>query len=125
MNENKSTFTVVETPATKVSVTIFRQQLWRNFVETWAEIAWEDCRGVDLLQETADILCGRESLQVVKDKIRKLFRDGSTVLLMGDAMLKLDVVQNDNLLREIIVVDKAGHGETVEMIVIHHEDINF
>lgn len=123
MKKDALKFEVLETIATKVTITISRRQLWRNFVETWSEIAWDDYRGVEILKETADVLCCKDSLQQIRDKVCGLFRDGSTFLMMGDAMMKLDVVGNDKLLREIIVTDKVG--DKVEMIVIRHEDINF
>lgn len=130
MNENKSTFTSVETLATKVTVTISRRQMWKNFVECWSEIAWDDYRGVDMLKEVADVLCCDDTLELVAKDLRKLFREGTTCMLVGDAMSKLDVADNDNLLREIVVTDNnvqnANGGETVsEFVVIRHEDINF
>lgn len=130
MNENNPKFTVVKTPATKVTVTISRRQLWKNFVESWSDIAWEDYRGVDMFREVADVLCSEESLQTLGVNLRKLFRNGTTFMLMNDAMRELDVVGNDNLLREIIVTDNVvqnvGGGETaIEFIIVRHEDINF
>lgn len=126
MNENKSTFIVVETPATKVTVTISRQQLWENFVESWSEIAWDNYIGTSLLNEVAEILCNRESLQISENrrKIKKLFRDGNTAFMMGDAMEKFDMERSCNMLREIIVTDTVN-DLVHESIIISHADINF
>lgn len=129
MNENKPTFTVVETPATKVTVTISRRQLWNNFVECWRDIAWDDYNGLGYLKEVADILCADKTLEQIAKDLRELFRNGGTVMLMGEAMSKLDIANNDHLLREIIVTDNNGQnggGETLsEFVVIRHEDIVF
>lgn len=124
---NKPTFTVIETPATKVTVTISRRQLWQNFVESWSEIAWNGYTGTALLNEVAEVLCNKESLQISENrkKIQKLFRNGNTAFMMGDAMEKFDMEGScDDMLREIIVTDTVNDS-VHELIVISHADINF
>lgn len=115
MDNNK--FTVTHNAAVKVTVTITRRQLWVNFVESWRDIAWDDYAGVDSLKEVADVLLTGEPLEA--GQLRKLFRDGWTFMLMGNAMEFLDVRNDVPRLLEVVVTDE---GPT---IVVPHEDINY
>lgn len=115
MDKNK--FTVTHNAAVKVTVTITRRQLWLNFVDSWRDIAWDDYDGVDSLKEVADVLLTGEPLEA--GPLRKLFRDGWTFMLMGDAMEFLDVRNDVPRLREVVVIDEERN------IVVHHEDINY
>lgn len=118
MDKNK--FTVTHNAAVKVTVTITRRQLWVNFVESWRDIAWDDYAGVNnlaSLKEVADVLLTGNPLN--PDKLRKLFRDGWTFMLMGDAMEFLDVRNDVPRLREVVVTDEGPN------IVVPHEDINY
>lgn len=123
MKKDALKFEVLETVATKVTITISRRQLWRNFVEAWTEIAWDNYTDVDLLKETAEVLCCHESLTRIQSRLRNLFKNGSTILLLGDAMKKLDTADNSKLLRHIIVTDDIDGR--IEAIFIPHEDIKF
>ena len=109
-------YTVNTTDAKKVSVTITRRQLWDNYVDVWRDIAWDGELLLDSLKTVHLVLCCEGELNFIA--VRKLFRDGDTVLLMGDAMQFLD--NGVDILREIIVVDDVGKNVT-----IRHEDINF
>lgn len=112
-------YTVNTTEAKKVSVTITREQLWYNYVDCWRDIAWDTnaiAIGVDSLKTVHGVLVTGGDLDFVK--LRKLFRDGETVMLMNDAMQFLD--NGSDILREIIVVDAGGKSVT-----IRHADIRF
>jgi hypothetical protein len=123
---NINNYNVTEQPATKIVVTISRKQLWENFVNIWSDMAWDDYSGIDLLKEVADVLLSEKGLSVIGDDVCQLFKDGNTIILMGSAMDKLDVPNNGNLLREIVVQDVDSiTGEVSDSFVIHHEFINF
>jgi hypothetical protein len=117
MNKN---YTAVESPATKVTITISRQTLWNNYISVWSELAWDN-RDVSLA-DLRDVMC-----VLVKDvplsspsqmlALRDLFRKGHSVALLGDAMTEID---KDDVLQEIHVTD----GPSCVMI-IRHEDINY
>lgn len=110
-------YNVISSDAKKVSVTITLEQLWYNYVNCWRDIAWDgDAIGVDSLKKVQSVLLTEGDLDFVK--LRKLFRDGDTVLLMNDAMQFLD--NGSDILREIIVVDAGGKNVT-----IRHADILF
>lgn len=110
-------YTVNTTEAKKVSVTITSEQLWYNYVDCWRDIVWDtDAIDVDSLKTVHSVLVTGGNLDFVK--LRKLFRDGETAMLMNDAMQFLD--NGADILREIIVVDCNGKNVT-----IRHEDINF
>jgi hypothetical protein len=113
-------YTVATTDAKKVSVTITRRQLWDNYVDTWRDIAWDGEPMIDHLKNVHSVLVTTSELNFVD--LRKLFRSGDTVMLMGDAMQFLD--NGVDILREIIVVDDGVSG-TPKTIRIRHEDINF
>lgn len=103
----------------KVSVTISLKALWENFVISWGEFAWDNSRNDNILEEVADVLLSGDKLDIIK--LRKIFRDGYTYMLMGDAMDVLDHPV-DEVFREIIVVDVENDNKTYKL---HHEDINF
>ena len=119
-------FIVSNHPATKVTVTISRRQLWNNFVESWRDIAWDNYEGVDVLKEVADVLLNGEPIKKNWQAVRKLFRDGYTVMLLGDAMTHLDVPnQSDNILRKVVITDTDDNGAVAGELWVFHEDINF
>ena len=109
-------YTVATTDAKKVSVTITRRQLWDNYVDCWRDIAWEGEPMIDSLKTVYSVLVTDYELNF--NDLRKLFRSGDTVMLMGDAMQFLD--NGVDILREIIVVDDGGKNVT-----IRHEHISF
>ena len=113
-------YTVATTDAKKVSVTITRRQLWDNYVDCWRDIAWDGEPMIDHLKNVHSVLVTDYELN--RNDLRKLFRSGDTVMLMGDAMQFLDngVDNGVDILREIIVVDDVGKNVT-----IRHEDISF
>jgi hypothetical protein len=113
-------YTVTTTDAKKVSVTITRRQLWDNYVDCWRDIAWDGEPMIDHLKKVHSVLVTASELNFVD--LRKLFRSGDTVMLMGDAMQFLDngVDNGVDILREIIVVDY-----THKNVTIRHEDISF
>jgi len=113
-------YTVATTDAKKVTVTITRRQLWDNYVDVWRGIAWDGEPMIGSLKTVHSVLCCEGELNFIA--VRKLFRDGDTMMLMGDAMRFLDI--GHDALREIIVVDDGVSG-TPKTIRIRHEDISF
>jgi len=109
-------YTVATTAAKKVTVTITRKQLWDNYVDCWRDIAYDGDPMIDSLKTVHSVLVTDYELNFVD--LRKLFRSGDTVMLMGDAMQFLD--NGVDILREIIVVDDGGKNVT-----IRHEYITF
>jgi hypothetical protein len=116
---NVKNFSVVTEDATKITVTITRRQLWTNYIKSWGDIAWDDISSYrfDCLKEVMDVLLSGEDIDI--QKLRKLFRDGQTVLLMNDAMEHIDVPNRHNVLSEIVVIDDD------KKYVVRHSDINF
>ena len=110
-------YTVTNSEAKKITITITRRQLWDNYADSWKEIVWDDgCVSLDGLKRVSSVLCVEGDLNSLA--VRKLFREGETILFMGDAM---DILDNGaDILREIIVVDCNGKNVT-----IRHEDISF
>lgn len=111
-------YNVIKTPTEKVTVVITRHQLWLNFIAGWADMAWDNYRGISPVKEVADVLLTGEPLTNNPFPLRKLFKDGWTCLLMCDAMSELDNGK-DNLI-EIIVTDGDDKPVTV-----FHDDIQF
>ena len=109
-------YNVLSSDAKKVSVTITRRQLWDNYVDCWRDFAWDGEPMIDYLKKVHSVLCCEGELNGVE--LRKLFRNGDTVMLMGDAMQFLD--NGSDILREIIVVDDSGKNVTIS-----HADIIF
>lgn len=103
------------TAVTKVSVTITRRELWDNFVLCWKDLAWDNFDNVEWINRVAIVLTGNNKIHTTD--LRKLFRDGDTCMLMGEAMNHLDT--GSEILREIVVDDNG------EKHVIRHQDINF
>lgn len=123
MTMNKNKFSMKSDMTRKVTITISRKQLWYNFMESWTDMAWDDYHGVDSLTEVAKVLLNGEILTMSGMNLKKLFRDGYTCLLMGDAMKEIDV---NDILREIIVQDINDFtGKLDDSVVIHHNDIVF
>ena len=109
-------YTVNTTEAKKVTVSITRKQLWDNYVDCWRDIAWDGEPMIDYLKKVHSVLCCEGELNGVE--LRKLFRNGDTVMFMVDAMQFLD--NGSDILREIIVVDDNGKNVTIP-----HADISF
>ena len=113
-------YTITTGPAIKNTITITRRQLWNNYVDVWSDIAKGD---PDFLDDA-----NLEQFQCIKRvltqpdmsilNIGKLFRDGHTSFLMGDAMKHIDT-GDDNTFAEIRVVE----GDKV--VVVHEGDISY
>ena len=113
-------YTITTGPAIKNTITITRYQLWRNYVDGWSNIAKDDPSFLDeanlkQFQHISRVLT-QPDMSILN--IGKLFRDGHTFLLMGDAMEHIDT-GNDNVFVEIRVVD----GDKV--VVVHESDISY
>ena len=113
-------YSVETTPASKITITIARKQLWRNFLASWGDLVLDDSeliKDMELLRSAAEILCSGE----LDLRIRKLFKRGDTFLLMNEAMKYIDLPepQKSNTLIEIVVTD----GDKKE--VIEHQYINY
>ena len=110
-------YAAVTEMATKITIIITRRQLWSNYLESWTDVAWDGYNGIDSLKQVADALVKNPELDIVA--LRRLFRNGETFMLMGDAMSLLDVPRGTNLLREIVVTDND------KQYVVCHSDIVF
>jgi hypothetical protein len=115
-------YEVATTPAVKNTITVTRRELWKNYLRSWADIVMDSPELLNNLthfQKVAKILCDGE----LDYKIRQLFRQGETVLLMGDAMEYIDMeyidTDNHNTLVEIVVTD----GE--KSVVVNHNNISY
>lgn len=118
-------YTVVESQVSKITVTITRYQMWKNFVDAWADVAWDEYTGIGGIKQVAEVLLNGESISKITFNVQQLFKDGWTCLLMGDAMNVLDVADKD-ILREIVVVDTNSiTGEIEDKCVITHGNIVF
>ena len=110
-------YNITTTDVKKVTVSITRKQLWDNYVDSWKDCAWNEIAiGIDTLQDIRSVLCTDDELDLLA--VRKMFRSGDTMMLMGDAM---EVIDCRDILREVIVIDDVHNT----VIHIHHEDINF
>jgi hypothetical protein len=112
-------YQIATSPAVKHTITITRRQLWKNFVENWADMAADSpcaefLNDLSEFQNVAKILCDNE----FDYRIRQPFRRGHTFLLMGDAIKYIDT-GDDNTIVEIIVTD----GEKSETVYMN--DINY
>ena len=116
-------YTVTETPAVKVTVTISRHQLWKNFIDCWADAMWDSYNGVDTIKEVADVLLSGTEVHNISINLSKLFRDGYTCMLLGDAMCKFDC--GKSILMEVVVCDVGSDGSIMDKCIIKHENINF
>lgn len=104
------TFTSVETTIRKVSVTITRYWLWKNYVENWGTDVWRHNERLPAINAVSSVLTGNGRLTV--EKLNQLFSPGVlTRMLMGDAMSVLDT--GEEIHREILVVDNDGTIITV------------
>ena len=113
---NYKNYTVTTTPAIKNTITISRKQLWENYVDSWKNMAWDEFvifKDFVILKEVGEVLCEGE----LDYRIRKLFRDGHTFMLMGDAMQFID--DGEDTFPEIVVVD----GEN--KVVVDVRDIQY
>lgn len=118
-------YSVNVTLVDKVSVTISRLQLWKNYVSSWSEVAWAEYGGTTEFQRVADVLLSGEliSINYTQESIRRLFREGYTCLLLADAMEVLDT--DREILREIIITDTDENDAGNLTMTVKHEDINF
>lgn len=116
---------VVTTPTQKVSVRITLREMWRNYMEFQTDVGWDNNgyfdEKLDEFGYESRILCNFGNINYDEDvkKLRKMFKEGYTVVLLGEYMEFLD---KPNILREVIVVDAAHDNDE---IIISHEDINF
>ena len=127
MNHYKGGTVVTVENVRKVIVRISRKQLWMNFIENWSNCAWDDFGNPSYegLKEVGNALLNGDKLSSSQTAsgIRKLFKDGDTVLLLGDAMVDLE--QKD-ILREVIVQDiNDVTGDIIDEIKIEHNHIIF
>jgi hypothetical protein len=122
---NKFTTTTQRTE--KVTVTINRFQLWKNFLNHWGDLQWGEFTGTDQLKKVARVLSNGESLSDSDTamNIRRLFFEGFTAMLLGPQAM--DSFDKENILREIVVQDEdAGpEGPVITSIIVLHEDITF
>ena len=111
-------YSVDTVPCKKVVITITRRNLWHNFATSWVDLVWEDESHKSLIDDVIKVLvpkCDGDKLNIIS--LRRLFREGLTYQLMGDAMDHLD--DDEEKLREIVVVD----GD--DKYIVRHEDISY
>jgi hypothetical protein len=115
MNVHKN-YNVVSASAVKHTITITRYELWKNFFSSWSDIVMDSPTENDLthFQCVAKILCVGE----LDHNICKLFRQGDTCMLMGDAMQYIDT-GDKNTLVEIVVTD----GD--KSVIVYMSDITY
>lgn len=119
MNQTNYTVTSTEVPFHTIEVT--RSFLWENYMRCWSELASELEPGsdfnssVDHLKTVHSALCDEK---MDAQLIRRLFRIGDTVMLMGDVMKFIDT--GKPVLVEIVVVDGPDCR-----VVIRHNGINY
>ena len=107
---------VETTPCKKVTITITRKQMWNNFVDSWKDCVWDTPTDNFSLNEVNRVLLTNSTNYNVMS-VRRLFRMGLTMMLMGNAMDHID--SGESNLIEIIVVD--GDNK----IIVRHEDISY
>lgn len=114
MNEN---FTVAKTQVPKVSITISREQLWKNYGRFWVETVYDGTSKVADINPMILVLLGKSPLN--QSTLRDLFRQNYTCALMGDAAMR---EFEGEVIREIVVLDP---GCSPDRVVIPHSCINF
>lgn len=89
------------TPGRLVEINITTEQLWRNFITSWQDVAWDlrhtaegndDDYLIDTVTQVTKTLC---TTTPNIENIRKLFTDGLTCMLLGDAMNVIDPLPQD------------------------------
>jgi hypothetical protein len=117
MNVNRN-YNVVSVPAVKNTITITRCELWKNYLSSWSDMVMDNptdyLRYLTHFQCVAKVLCEGE----LDYRIRKLFGQGDTFILMGDAMQYIDT-GDKNTLVEIVVTD----GD--KSVIVYMNDINY
>jgi len=111
-------YELATTPAFKNTIVVTRRELWKNYLRSWADVVMDSPELLNNLthfQSVAKILCDGE----LDYKIRQLFRQGETVLLMGDDAMQYIETDNHNTLVEIVVTD----GE--KSVVVYMNDIRY
>lgn len=110
---------ITENTIKSITVRISKREMWENFMDSMADITYDN--GYTLWHESAksmnDVAYVLLQPKSSTSALRKLFNDGWTVCLLGDAMPRID---NPSLHRTVVVMD----GDNDE-VVINHEDINF
>ena len=95
---------ITPTQGRKVEITITTQQLWKNFIDSWRDIVTDRLANIQRIQSliaagVRDFCMLDTVAQVTKSlctdnpnitNIRKLFIDGLTCMLLGDAMNHID-----------------------------------
>jgi len=117
MNVHKN-YNVVSASAVKHTITITRRELWKNYLASWSDIVMDS--PTDYLDDLTHFQCVAKILCVgeLNYNIRKLFRQGDTCMLMGDAMQYIDT-DDKNTLVEIVVTD----GD--KSVIVYMNDITY
>lgn len=125
--DNQPTHTVKFEPATKVTITISRNQMWLNFAKTMTDIDTAREFGADNINEVVNTLLSEKRLCFLETEIVKLFRDGWLMVLVGheaaNNFYENRYHKNDFILTEVIVEDIVKPGGDVDKLVIEHKDI--
>lgn len=111
-------YSVETVPCKKVVITITRKNLWNNFIESWRDIVWCDAENKSMIDNVFNVLVPKfqdDKLNIIS--LRRLFREGLTYQLMGNAMDHID--NGESNLIQIIVVD--GDNK----YIVNHEDIDY
>ena len=115
---------ITKTPTHRVEVVITLKEMYDNYMDWLKDAVWnDDVEGINIYAKGfQDIMKVLVSEDCHKSMMVDLFRDGYTMVLMGDAMLEL----SGPVLRHIVIdTEKVNDmGERV-MWRIYHEDIDF
>lgn len=115
-------YKVTTTNVPKNVIEITREQMWKNYMDCFRDVAGDLEVGTDFNQNLNHLktvhaaLCGRDKMD--PNLIRRLFKVGDTVMLLGDAMKFVDT--GGDVLVEVIVT-----GDDGDRVVVPHRYINY
>lgn len=115
--------TITTTTVPKHTVTITRDEMWKNYISSFADCAPEMPHDVAGKEVTRVLKTFWPAGQVNAAEIVNLFKEGCTFMLLGgDVMTVFDA---PNVQREVVVVlgEKCSNG--TEEVVVSHCSINF
>lgn len=122
---NKQTYSLETKPAVKHVITITAKQLYRNYMLSMIDLIWDRPNEsvYESCKDTIDVLT---SVSYFTDpeaarRLRKLFKQGETYLLVGDAIGDIDTGRDDVLV-EIQIIQ---NGDYSNKVVIEHGDIYY
>lgn len=115
-------YKVTTSTVPKNVIEITREQMWKNYMDSFRDIAADLEVGNDFNQNLDHLktvhaaLCGRDKMD--RNLICRLFNVGDTVMLLGNAMEFVDT--GKDVLVEVIVT-----GDDGDRVVVPHRFINY